>query len=36
MVKGLSDIYGKCLNEHSGLADKENSTGEPEDTKIDS
>jgi hypothetical protein len=31
----LSEIYGKYLNEHSGFADKENSIGEPLDTKID-
>jgi hypothetical protein len=31
----LSDIYEKCLNEHPGFADKENSIREPQDTKID-
>jgi hypothetical protein len=31
----LSDIYGKCLDEHSEFADKENAVREPWDTKID-
>jgi hypothetical protein len=31
----LSDIYGKCVDEHSGFADKEKSIGESQGTKID-
>jgi hypothetical protein len=34
-IKGLLDIYGKCVVERSGFADKENSIGEPQGTKID-